>query len=108
MIRALLTCTLLALAPCTPSNVVTPPTPGPVDPPTPDPGPAGTTPCEQGCDRRSELGCNPPLDRAQCVDFCERREALQRSSTGDVSWHPSCQRSAATCTAWRACRGDGT
>lgn len=105
MIRALLTCTLLALAPCTPSNVEVVPEPPPG--PTPAPDPASSL-CEQGCDRRTELGCNPPLDRAQCVDFCERREALQRSSTGDVSWHPSCQRVAANCEAWRACRGDGT
>ena len=93
--------------PVEPEPQPSPPEPDPVVPPSPDPAPAAT-PCGRSCQTRERLGCSPPIERAACVERCELFGELQKTSLGDVSWHPDCQERSTTCEAWRACRGDGT
>ena len=89
---------LALLAAC--SGVLPPPTP---EPPGPPPEPTGTL-CAQSCARYVQLGCDTEgLGQAQCTDACERYEE-QASLAPALSWHPDCQRGAATCNAWDECR----
>jgi hypothetical protein len=94
--RSLLLIALLALAACA---HMTPPGPEPVDPPSPDPGPAAT-PCERSCAKADELGGCNGAGGPNCVEACERYEALG----GELARNPECQAKASTCEQRAMCR----